>query len=334
MGRSGGRGMGGGGRSFGGGGRSFSGGRMGGGISRGGGLGSRPSAGFGGYYRPRPVYRPRPMFRPHFHPRIGGWGYMPRRRYGGCGCFSMVAAVVAVLFITVVFSSLTYVNWGVASTGSTYAGVSQTQIVRSTQKRTPLPRGSARETGYYTDRLGWISNSTRLTAGMKNFYNKTGVQPYLYITDTVNGTNYPTDRDAEIFMNDLYDSLFDDEAHLLLLFFEYNEVTYRWILTGTQASAVIDAEARDILFSYIDRYYFDKNLTDEEYFSKAFNDAGNRIMSVTRSPWIIVWVVIGAVVIIVVLFLWWKRKQDERAREAEETERILNTPLETFGNDT
>ncbi|MDL2258051.1 TPM domain-containing protein [Eubacteriales bacterium OttesenSCG-928-K08] len=326
MGRSGG----GGGRSGGGGSRGFSGGGgrgFGGRSGSSGGFGSpnragaRPggSGGFGGGPRPG-GYRPPP-------PRYGGfWGFGPRRSGCGTGCLfpSVIVAVVLIFVVLLMFSSL-------ASCGSGITG-SSSDVTASTIERQPLPAGSVNETSYYTDNLGWIGNQTKLVAGLRNFYNKTGVQPYLYLTDSINGNHYPTDGEAESYMNTLYDELFTDEAHLLLVFMEYNDTYHTWYLTGTQAKTVIDQEAADILLDYIDKYYYYENLSDEEYFSKAFDDASTRIMEVTRSPWIMVWIIVGVIVILILVFVWWKKSKEQKNKEAEQTERILKTPLNKFGD--
>ena len=205
-------------------------------------------------------------------------------------------------------------------------------MTASTINREPLPAGSVIETDYYTDELGWIGNSTTLTAGMKNFYKETGVQPYLYLTDTIDGSHSPTDAQVEQFAYDTYDNLFSDEAHLLLIFFEYDDTYRTWYMAGTQAKTVLDNEAMDILLDCIDRYYYDQSLTDEQMFSKAFDEAGQRIMTVTRSPWIPVLIVVGILAILAVGFLWWRSHKKQKNLEAEQTQQILNTPLETFGD--
>ncbi len=190
------------------------------------------------------------------------------------------------------------------------------------------------ETGYYTDELDWIQNSTKLTVGMKNFYQKTGVQPYLYITGNINGSLNPTEGQVKDFAFAKYDQLFSDEAHLLLIFFEPRPSDYStWYVAGNQAKTVLDDEAMDILLDYVDRYYPDLSLSEEEFFSKSFNDAGKDIMKVYRSPWISVFIVLGIVIIIIIGFSWWQKAKDQKNREAEATKRILETPLDTFGDD-
>lgn len=231
----------------------------------------------------------------------------------GCGAataLSVFAATVLILLVALVVLSQ------LPSGG----------VTKSTVRREALPGGSAVETEYFTDQLDWIGNRSELQTGMRNFYQKTGVQPYLFIT----GDRYYTADDV---LENLYDELFRDEAHLLLVFCEYQPEAYEMrYLAGRQAKSVLDNEAMDILMDYIDRYYY-SSMTEEAFFSKAFSDAGGRIMEVTASPWIPVWIVLGVVVILIVLFQWWKAKKRQRNIEDENTKEILNTPLETF-NDT
>lgn len=237
----------------------------------------------------------------------------------GCGCSTMIIAAM-ILIIIVVFIML--------GTSAIFSG--GTDITKSTTERVALPAGAVNETGYYTDELGWISNETKLLTGLKNFHKKTGVQPYLYIVDNVNGSHRPTESELDAFANKLYDELFTDEAHILLVFFEYNNAYMDRYVCGTQAKTVIDAEAADILLDYVDRYYYDDSLTDEEFFSKAFSDAADRIMTVTRSPWISVMSVFALVALAVVLFTWWNMAKRQRNLEARRMEEILKTPLEKF----
>lgn len=338
MGRGGG---GGGGRSFGGGGGRSSGGRIGGGASRGGGsfggsFGGRSGGGgfsFGGGSRPvggssRPIGSG-PVFGfggPAHRPSPGG-GYRPQRRRSS-GCLTTVVLLFIVIVALVIIFS--FLNMGA---GTVVRESGDDSITKSTYQREPLPAGSVNETGYFTDELGWIGSRTTLTNGMESFYRETGVQPYLYITDTVNGTRSPGEADFEAFASELYDELFTDEAHILVIFHEYYSSDYStWYLCGVQAKTVIDQEAADILLDYLDRYYYYDDLSDEEYFARAFSDAGERIMTVTKSPWIPVLIVLGVLLIVAVAFVWWRKAKKQKNIEAQQTEEILNTPLETFGS--
>lgn len=64
------------------------------------------------------------------------------------------------------------------------------EIGKSTVKREKLENQASAQTDYYTDGLGWVKAPSDLEED-EGFYNKTGVQPYLYLTDEVNGSHYP-----------------------------------------------------------------------------------------------------------------------------------------------
>lgn len=321
--------------SFGGGSRGSA-GRMGGsrgGFGGAGGRGGFSSGGFGGPGGFRPPPPPRRssssgMFTGYVLGRMSrgsgssGGGSGPNRQ-NNTGCLTAVLTVIVAIMILSTVAVLAL---------SLSGGGSDSGVTASTVQREALPAGAVNETAYYTDELGWIGNRTKLEAGMKNFYKETGVQPYLYITDSVNGNHSPSQAELESFATEQYDALFTDEAHLLLVFFEYTPSEYHtWCITGTQAKTVVDTEAVNILLDYVDRYYY-SDLSDEEMFSKSFDEAGERIMRVTRSPWIAVWIVLGVLAIVVVAFLWWRSRKKQRNLEDEQTRKILETPLETFGS--
>lgn len=237
MGR-GGRG-GGGGRSSGGGGGRSSGGRMGGGSF--GGRGGRSDGSFGGGFSRGPSRPPmggwRPTYRSSWGPRRPAPG--PGPSPSGCGCLwsTFLLPILLVLVLFVLFSGV-----GNVLHGGSFLSSGSGDITRSTIKREPLDKAYVNETGYYTDELGWVRSSSTLEKGMKAFYQETGVQPYLYITDTVNGTTSPTSSDMEAACQALYDELFTDEGHMLLLFQEYNSSgNYNmWYVCGKQAKTVLD----------------------------------------------------------------------------------------------
>lgn len=345
MGRGGG---GGGGGGFRGGGGSFGGSRGGGGRI-GGSFGSgRGGGSFGGGGFNRGGSSGGPSYRPGGGGSFGGsflGGYLgskvgrsggsggsnqnndnrPSNKNGGCGTGCGTVLIILIIFALVITLIIAFSSIG--------SGASGTDIINSTVAREPLPKGSVNETGYYTDEVDWIGNTTTLTSGLKYFYDKTGVQPYVYITDTVNGSHYPSYDELQDYANSLYDQLFTDEAHLLLVFFEYTPSDYMdYYVTGTQAKTVVDTEAGDILLDYIDRYYYDSGLTDEEMFGNSFRDAADRMMEVTKSPWITVFSIFGVFAVLIILFAWWSRAKKQKNLEAQHTEQVLNTPLQKFSD--
>ncbi len=322
---------GGGGGSFGGGGfRGGGGGSFGGGGFRGGSFGGSSSGSSGGFsgnsghsnFGLGGGYRPSNFGMGLGNSSSGFFGrpVMPGSARG-CGCGSGF-----IVFIIIVIIAAFVLSFGSGDIFGNYSGGSE-EIVKSTIVREPLPKGSVAETGYFTDNAGIISNETTLLAGLKNFYNKTGVQPYVYITDTIGAAG-----SLDSFTNSLYDELFKDEAHLLLVLqFEYGDFTGYNFVTGSLANTVVDMEAGDILEGYLQRYYYDNSLSYEEFISKTFDDTATRIMSVTTSPWIPVLIVLGVLAVLILLFVWWRHAKKKKEEEAKRTEEMLKTPLEKFG---
>ena len=233
----------------------------------------------------------------------------------------------AVYFTTFCIFFLDCFSEVIAAVASSGSG----SITPSTVEREPLSAGSVVMTDFYTDELDWIRSGTKLEKGMRQFLKETGVQPYLYITDTVNGTVNPSSSDMEEYAAELYDDLFADEGHFLLLFHEYNSSgNYNmWYTCGAQAKTVMDKEACDILMDYVDKYYY-SDLSEDELFSKAFEETSDRIMMVTKSPVPTIIISIVVVIGIFIAFSWWKKAKAQKNLEAEQTERILNADLHTM----
>lgn len=265
-----------------------------------------------------------------FHGGFGGFRTGPviihnSRRYyggggpsggngGGRGMTVLVAVIAVLLFIGVLLAS-----GGIPSGGG---------VAKSTVEREKLPASAVQETGYYTDEGGWFGNANRLEAGMKQFYRETGVQPYLYLlpNGAVTSVSELTEKAEE-----LYPQLFQDEGHFLLVFCDDGHGSYNCGYTaGSMAKSVMDDEAVGILADYLDRYYSDYSISEEEIFSNAFAKTGERIMTVTRSPVVPVAVCAAVVVVAVLVFLTLKKRREQREREQKRTEEILKTPLEKF----
>lgn len=182
------------------------------------------------------------------------------------------------------------------------------------------------------DELGWIQDKRLVEQAMDYFYEKTGVQPYLLITDNLNGMGGEiTDSEAEAAMEAMYASLYDDEGHMIFTFMEYNSSQYiTWIYTGVSADSVIDEDAREIFLNNADRYYTDSSLSDEEFFAKVFRNSADTIMrdagkqtSVAR-----ICVIVSALLAIGLAggFIAFK-VAEERRKETEELKEILETPI-------
>ena len=343
----------------GGGGGGFSGGGFsGGGISSGGfsgghhsgGRSAGPSGGFGG----GPGMPPPPPGGPHFG--FGGFFHTPSvvvvnnnsgsgsgsggsngsgdnnggsNDSGGCGCGAIIAVLVVIILASVLFAGIDSCS---SDTGYSDTGT----VAASTVEREALPASASVETAYYTDEDGdWIHNASKLENGMRYFYKKTGVQPYLYILP--NGTTTST-SDLQARAESLYGELFEDDAHFLLVFCDDGDGGFNCgYAVGSQAKTIMDNEAVGILSDYLDRYYSDLDLTEEEIFSNAFSKTADRIMTVTGSTARTTTMVIGGVAAVAliagVIVIVVKKKGEQKEAEAKRTQEILNTPLEKFGSD-
>lgn len=252
-------------------------------------------------------------------PASGGGG-----RRSGSGCLTFL------LWLMIVVFAVGAISFGLNTCSATSADV-----------RTPLASGAATQTAYYTDEDGdWIHSASTLEAGLKEFYEKTGVQPYVYILPnaTTTSTSELTSR-AQTF----YDELFQDEGHFLLVFCDDGNGAYNYgYVVGSQASTVMDSEALSTFFDNLEDAYDDYSLSEEQIFSRAFSRTASTIMA-TTSTGATVAVVMMVVSGTVVGVLLWQRHRQNKQKEAleraarekaheEQVEEILSTPLEKFGD--
>lgn len=231
------------------------------------------------------------------------------------------------IFITV---GLVLVYLLLAFAGGGMVGENRNPITKSTINRKKLHLNISDEAGYFTDECDWILNRTELEKGLKDFYKRTGVLPYVYIIDNVAGDYDPSTQKLEQFAENAYAKLFEDEGHILLLFWDYGGA-YEYVLwLGEDTLKLMDTEACDMLFDYLDYYYYNA-YTEEAFFSNAFSEAGKRMMEVTHSP---IYYVVSMAVIGLGIFVGykvWKVRHEKEVARKKRAEEILNTPLEKFG---
>lgn len=350
MGRAGGGGGGrsGGGRSSGGGhssSRSGGGHRVGGSSgsrARGGGFGGGPSGGprrtggsgapprhHGGPGMPPPPPRHYggPGMPPPPGPRRGYYGGYGRRRGFGCSLtlFAMLFIVVVIMYM---FSGMRHAAY--------YGGTSSNSQV-STIQREKLESGNAYMNNCVIDEIGWFDNVSKTESQLKDFWEETGVQPYIILKDY--DAALTTDAQKEQWTLDYYDANFDTENIFLYVYFAEEDVDtdvgYMCYANGKQTSSVMDSEAVEIFWNNIDKYWY-TDLSTDDLFVNAFNDTADTIMRVsTTKEDVTVWGIALATVIIagIVIIIAIKQKNQRAKEKAAEDERILNTPLEELKND-
>ena len=261
------------------------------------------------------------------------------RGRGGCGCTSIIMVIVVFVILMSVISLIN--NWGPIG-GDPPPQIAD--ITQSTRVRDRLPAAQVNDVGpMYTDNLGWIGNSEQMLAGLRIFFERTGVRPHVYITDVINGNRTPSFSEVDAYASRLYDDLFSDEGHLLLIFIDQGDWPARpllHVLPGDAARLVMDSEALGILLDFVNHYnsqfFLTLHVSEEQIFSNAFAEAAERIMHRppdNRAIWITLIVVAGLVAFALILFNFWKKKQEQKNLEAEQTERILSQDLDTFSED-
>lgn len=310
--------MGGASRPMGGGG--FGGGRPSSPPPRGGNYGAPPPPRGGHYGAPPPP--PRHYGAPPPPPRGRG------RRSGGCVSEIMSWIVV---FLILVIAMAFYFSPGSSSSGS---------IPSSSYNREKLDSGNGYVNDCIVDELGWFDNVSRTESRLKDFYNETGVQPYIVLLDYDTYSKKGTSDDAKYnYALKYYDNNITNESTFLYVYFEeeyedeYSEPGYMCYINGTQVSSVMDSEAVDIFWAYLDKYWSDSSLSTDDLFVKTFDSTADTIMTKSTTSkdvakYALIVVAAGVVVFGVVKVV--KLKHKRAKEEAEETERILNTPMESL----
>lgn len=240
-------------------------------------------------------------------------------RSSGSSLMGLISGIVTLIIIGVILFSL-----------APSAGTNG--ITRSTIERQPLDKQYV-QTGdgqFFRDDIGWIGSPNRLNKDLRYFYEKTGVWPYLVITETVYGSYSPSGEDVMNYAEEIYRDRYTDEGHMVFVFQSQDNSDYYMMgcYTGAQANLVIDTyEATEILYDYLDSYWWtDKD--EEAFFGDAFADAADRIMKVTPNYAYRVVVVIGIVAVLLILLAITNKIIKRKKEKAAETERLLNTPLE------
>lgn len=182
------------------------------------------------------------------------------------------------------------------------------------------------------DRLGWLADTGQVTDAMRYFYGKTGVQPYLLICDNLDGKGGEiTDDEAEEYLKALYDSLYEDEGHMIYAFMEYADSQYiTWIYTGRAADAVMDSDARGLFLGNADRYYTDSSLTDEGYFAKTFRKSADQVMKggdSAKGPLTACAMTAGIIAALAACAAVWLAVKESKMKEREQLKGFLDTPV-------
>lgn len=257
----------------------------------------------------------------HYNSYHGG-GYRYHRSFHSGGGFSPASAIATVVIFLIILG-LTFIQSFANAPKSSYA-------------REKLNSGITYNNNCIVDEIGWFNNVSKTEKELKYFYDKTGVQPYIILHEY--DETLKSDSDKEKWANDYYTSNLSAENVFLFVYFaERNtdtDVGYMCYVNGKQVSSVMDAEAVNIFWNYIDKNWYTDKSTDNVFIS-SFKSTAKTIMTKSKTVTdLAIYAVIGVVLICAFVFgfkaLEAKHKRDKE--EAEETERILNTPMQDLSN--
>lgn len=310
-------GAGGGGGGHSGGGHSSS--RSSGGHHVSSGSSGRRAGGGGGIYSGRSSYSGGGFYGGSFYPRP------PRRStvivsHGG----NFNAVISLIIFVVVLIAAF----GGFPSSNSS----STKSVPKSTQNRERLESGVV---GYdnncIIDNIGWFDNVTKTEKSIKQFYDKTGVQPYIVLN--AYDSTLLTDTAKEEYAKKWYDEHIKNESTFLYMYFAEpdtdNDVGYMAYVNGKQVSSVMDSEAIEIFWAYVDKYWYSDMSTDD-MFTTIFTKTADRIMTKSTTTADVgnnAVKVIGVIVVFAGIIVVMVIRRKHKAEEAKETEKILNTPL-------
>lgn len=265
----------------------------------------------------------------------GGWGPpppgggFPYHHYGGYGGYypsrrsSSIGSILTAIFFLFVFLFVFV---------SSFSNDKQV----STRNREKIENPVAYTNDCVKDEIGYVEDVSALSRNLQNFYNKTGIQPYIYLK--AYDASLSTDAEKEEYARDWYDKNIDNEDTFLYVYFEDadpDEVGYMAYVNGKEVTSVMDAEAVSIFWNYIDRYWTDGSLTMVQVFTKTFDSTAKTIMTksttgkdLAKKGILFGTVLVGVVAVIVILRMHYKRQKEK----AQETVEILNTPLDHQDN--
>ena len=247
-----------------------------------------------------------------------------RGGYGGRGGGIAPGGIAAIIIVLVMIAGIAFLM----------AGGSSGSVARSSYRREPLPEDAVNEGEYLRDDARWIDHVSMVKNSMRYFYRKTGVQPCLWITQSIGGSKDASWEAIEAAMEALYEEEFTDEGHLIVLFYEPRENEYKTAyLAGSAAKTVIDDEAAEILLDYLDKYYYSSGMKDDEYFSTVFTKTADRIMNVTMAPGLIVAFIAGALALLAILTVVLVTVLKHRRLKRQQDIEILNTEVGKLGED-
>ena len=251
----------------------------------------------------------------------GGGGQEPKqpekkepekKKSTAVGCLSVILIILAIILAF-----------------TTIAGFNS---AKNAKNRVKLDKKVTKDIGYIDDQLKWLDKKSTVEKGMKSFYDQTGVMPYLVITNSLGGTSVSNSSAVSAYTEAMYKKLFGtDDTHFLVLWYQENgSDDYAFMYCGAAANGVVDADARDVVMNYFNRYYT-SDYDDNQYFAKVFEDSAEEIMKQSDSGWKTTLGMLILVIVVLVVMNIIDYKTTMKIKKQEAAAKILNANIENPG---
>ena len=196
------------------------------------------------------------------------------------------------------------------------------------EKFEPIQLSGTVDAGYATNEIGGASAIKKTVDACEDFYQAVGVPIYFYTEENYTGT------DTVAYAYELYDALFSDENHLLMVYCD-NLDEWSWC-SGGAVPGIVNGDA---LLDKIEVHWFNYSLSYDTVLAKGVKDYQKSLTSSDADGATVFAVLLflagGIIVIVAVCTYVGKGKEAKRYEEEAknlERELILSQPLETFGN--
>lgn len=207
-----------------------------------------------------------------------------RRSYGRTYDSSSVGRSVTSMIVTVVILLMLFSFATTFFSVKPLGGFVESSTPASTRNREKLNSGLSFDSNCIVDQLDWFDSVSKAGQQLKAFYDQTGVQPYIVLLKY--HPELVTESQMEEYAQEYYEENIDNEATFLYIHFaeedQDNEVGYMCYVNGKQVDSVMDPEAVDIFWDYLDRNWYSTMSTDE-LFENAFTKTAETIMTKPRS---------------------------------------------------
>ncbi|MCC8104113.1 MAG: hypothetical protein LIP11_18300 [Clostridiales bacterium] len=129
------------------------------------------------------------------------------------------------------------------------------------------------------DELGWFEDAEAAGESLEAFFDATGVQPYIYFR--AYDESLTTDSEKEEYAQQWYEDNIDNEGTFLFIYFAEedtdNDVGYMYYVCGYDIESVMDEEACEIFWDYVDEYWY-SDLSTDDMITEIFDSLADAIM--------------------------------------------------------